>query len=137
MVRIVLDTSVLISAIGWKDSKPRRILDLCINKDITLLISKQSIKELKYVLFRSKFDFIQDYIKDEILILINKISELILVKTKLDICRDKCDNKFIELAIDGNADYIISSDEDLLTLKQFGRIKMINPNDFIELIKSN
>lgn len=48
---------------------------------------------------------------------------------------DSDDNKFIEAAVEGNADYIITQDKHLLKLKKFNQIKLITPKQFLELIE--
>ncbi|MBI4155595.1 putative toxin-antitoxin system toxin component, PIN family [Candidatus Woesearchaeota archaeon] len=58
-MNLVIDTSILISAIGWKEGKPRRILNSCLNNNFTLLISRETMKELRGVLSRNKFYFIE------------------------------------------------------------------------------
>jgi uncharacterized protein len=49
----------------------------------------------------------------------------------IDLCRDPKDNKFLELAVSGNADFIITGDEDLLVLNTFRNIEIISVNDFL------
>jgi len=134
MISIVLDTSTLVSAIGWKESKPRHILNRCLNKEFIILISPDCLKELKDVLFRKKFDFIDKDMKEELLLLLCEIAKIVIPKTHIKICRDKKDNKFIELAIDGKANYIVTGDDDLLSLKKFDNIKIISPSDFLKLV---
>ena len=134
MMKIVLDTSTLVSAIGWKEGKPRMILNKCLNKEIILLISPDCLNELKGVIFRKKFDFIDKDMKEELLLLLFDIVEIVIPKANIDICRDKKDNKFIELAIDGKANYIVASDDDLLSLKKFKNIRIINPTHFLKLV---
>ncbi|MBW2975272.1 putative toxin-antitoxin system toxin component, PIN family [Candidatus Woesearchaeota archaeon] len=132
--RVVLDTSTLVSAIGWKESKPRQILDKCLNKEIILLVSYDCLNELEGVLLREKFDFIDKNMKKELICSLLEIAEIITPVTHKEICRDKKDNKFIELAIDGKADYIIASDDDLISLKKVEYIRIINPSDFLKII---
>jgi putative PIN family toxin of toxin-antitoxin system len=48
-------------------------------------------------------------------------------------CRDPKDNKFLELAVCGKADFIISGDEDLLVLNPFRNIQMITPDSFLKI----
>ncbi len=51
--------------------------------------------------------------------------------TKLDVVRDKSDNKVIECALDGMADYIVTGDPDLLALKEFRNIKIVTADEFL------
>ncbi len=51
-------------------------------------------------------------------------------------CRDPKDNKFLELAIDGKADYIVSGDKDLLVLNPYRNMPILNANDFLSLLNN-
>jgi putative PIN family toxin of toxin-antitoxin system len=65
------------------------------------------------------------------LVALLKESELVEVATAIAECRDTRDNKFLELAVDGKADYIISGDEDLLVLHPFRGIPILTARDFL------
>ena len=52
--------------------------------------------------------------------------------SKFNAVRDKKDNKIIECAFDGKADYIVTGDPDLLILKEFRGIKIITAREFLE-----
>lgn len=62
--------------------------------------------------------------------LLDDCSLLTDVKSKVDICRDPKDNFLLALAIDSDANYIISGDNDLLTLKSFASAKIISYREF-------
>ncbi len=64
MIRTVIDTSTLISALGW-EGKPQQILTYCLEKQFKLVTSPQILKEVREVLFREKFDFIDHSKKNE------------------------------------------------------------------------
>ena len=59
-----------------------------------------------------------------------KSVEMIEIITKINLCRDPKDNKFLELAIKGKADYLISGDQDLLILNPFQEISILSPQAF-------
>jgi putative PIN family toxin of toxin-antitoxin system len=61
-------------------------------------------------------------------------SKIIHISANILACRDPKDNMFLELAVSGNATYIISGDNDLLTLNPFREIKIISPKEFVEQI---
>jgi len=50
--------------------------------------------------------------------------------------KDPDDDKFIAVAIEGKADYIVSGDKPLLNIKEYMRIKIISPKDFMRLLKT-
>ena len=58
-------------------------------------------------------------------------AELVAIKESIDICRDPKDNKFLELAVSGEADFIVSGDQDLLVLNPFRNIEIVTANDFL------
>ena len=60
--------------------------------------------------------------------------EIIPAASKVEICRDPDDKKFISCAIDGQCVYIVSGDKDLLSLKQCGDIKILTVAEFLELL---
>ena len=60
-------------------------------------------------------------------------AEIIEIITKINLCRDPKDNKFLELAVNGKADYLISGDQDLLILNPFQEISILSPQVFISI----
>ena len=135
-MRIVVDTSTLISAFGW-EGKPQEIMNKLLDNEFDLVLSPEILEEIREVLFREKFDFINSDKKNEFLLLLSQLAEIIIPKHKVDICRDKEDNKFIELALTSNIKIIVSSDEDLLSIKEYKDIKILSPSEFLEFLKEN
>ena len=62
--------------------------------------------------------------------------KFIKVHSSINICRDFKDNFILALAIDGNVDYIITGDKDLLALNGFRGKKIITINEFIKNLNS-
>lgn len=60
---------------------------------------------------------------------------LIEPNEQVSICRDPKDNKFLELAVSGKADFIVSGDEDLLELNPFREIRILKPADFLQMLE--
>ena len=61
---------------------------------------------------------------------LNRKAELIKASSVVDACRDPKDNFLLALAKDGNADYLITGDLDLRTMKKFGNTKIVSLSDF-------
>jgi len=59
-------------------------------------------------------------------------AELVAIVERITACRDPTDDKFLELAVNGRADMIVSGDADLLALNQFRGIPIVTPATFIE-----
>ena len=134
MIRAVIDTSTLISAVGW-EGKPQQILDYCLDKKFKIVTSPEILEEIREVLFREKFNFIDSDKKNEFVLLLFQLAEITYPTHKVDICRDKDDNKFIELALSANVKIIVSSDNDLLAIKEYEGIKILSPHDFLKILE--
>lgn len=129
--RYVFDTNVLVSAVLSARSVPRQAFNLAFARS-KILLSNSVIEELNEVLNRPKFNRYLSTEKKELFLLILFLDAIFIdVKEKLSICRDVKDNKFLELAISGKANAIISGDNDLLVLNPFRNIPILNPNQFI------
>ncbi len=131
--RIVVDTNVIVSTALRKDSVPRKVLSFLLKHEI-VLISEETLTELDEVLRRpklNKYSRIEDRI-NFLRALISKAT-LVQVSTMVADCSDLKDNKFLELALDGNATHIISGDNDLLTMDPYRGIKIISPAQFINI----
>jgi len=90
--------------------------------------------ELEDVLLRTKFDRYQlADVRRAYLDFLDLAMESTSVHTTLAVCRDPKDDKFLELAIDGHADIIITGDKDLLALHPFHGIPIITPTAYLEL----
>ena len=130
-IRFILDTNIWISFLITKSMKG--IDRLIFNDKATLLFSNESMTEFIDVTSREKLK--PYFTKDDIASLIDLIEEygeIVEVKSKVDICRDKEDNFLLSLAKDGKADYLVTGDKDLLVLDNFGSTKIIKLTDFLE-----
>jgi len=132
-VKVVIDTNLFISS--FFGGKPKILIDKMIEHSFDFLISQRTFDELSNILSRKKFNFINKEEKQVIISYINHYAIHVEVKSKLDVCRDPHDNMFLELAVDGAADYIISGDADLLSLKKLGGIPIISVTRFLALLK--
>ena len=133
MYRLIIDTNVIVSSLLFDRSVPRQAVNKALDHG-KILISQPIVLELTKVLSRKKLNrylleeerikFLADFLKD---------TEVIEITQNFDLCRDKKDNKFIDLAVCGNADYLITGDDDLLTLKSFHPTSIITPRQFLDL----
>ena len=133
MIRAVLDTNTLISAVGWRHSKPRRILEACLSGKYLLVESPDLLNEFITVMNRPKFSFILEEQKRELVARLVNHCEIVEPKKKLNIIKnDPADNKVLECALEGKAQYIISGDNHLLRLKDFMGIRIMTATEFLE-----
>ena len=130
--RFVFDTNVIVSALLIKKSVARVSLDKARGLG-DVLLSVDVIEELYDVLNRPAFDrYIDEEDRIRFLNLLVKESILVDITEKIKECRDPKDDKFLELAVNGKADFIISGDDDLKVLNPFREIEIVSPRDFIE-----
>ncbi len=114
MIRAVLDTNIIISAALAKGSIPDQVIRYIVEHCI-LLMSEETYKELQEKLLSSKFDkYVSLQSRKDILESLWELSETITIEQRVIACRDSKDNKFLELAMNGNADCIVTGDKDLL-----------------------
>ena len=133
MNRIVIDTNVIISAILFQNSNPAKAIKFA--KQLgEILLSETIFREIQNTLSRPKFDrYLSLDSRRQVLSQLLLNSELIEITETITICRDPKDNKFLELAVNGNANFIITGDQDLLVLNPFREIKIITVNEFIKV----
>ena len=128
----IADTNILISAALINDSPPGISLRKAINIG-NILFSQSTMEELLVTLNKTKF---KKYIRPkDRFVFINRIMRkaiFVEVNHKINECRDPKDNKFLELALSGKADCIISGDEDLLILNPFRGIPILTANEFLD-----
>jgi uncharacterized protein len=131
-LRFVFDTNTIISGLLVPDSKPRQAFDRAQDQG-NILISISVLAELNEVLSRKKFDkYVPEEKRKRFLAALAKEAELIEITEEILACRDPKDNKFLELAVCGTADCIISGDKDLLELNLFRGIGLLNPDEFLK-----
>lgn len=127
----VLDTSVIVSSLLLPRSVPRQAFDLAFIQG-TVLVSDTTLNELDTVLRRSRFDrYVAEEERLQFLATFMQASMLIEVSEVITDCRDPKDNKFLELAVSGNATCILSGDNDLLILHPFRGISIVTPQAFV------
>lgn len=128
-MRVVLDTNVMVSAIlGGTTGK---ILDFWLAERFELIVSDAVLKEYRDVLTRPKFAFDKDTINEIVYYIFTKAAFVTVNQAVHMISRDYADNRFLEAAIAGKADCIVSGDRHLLDLGQYRSIPIIKPNEFL------
>lgn len=130
--RFVFDTNTLISAALFRTSVPRQAVDKALLTG-SLLVSESTSLELVTVFLRTKFDRYLERAKRELfLATFLQHTELIEISETIRACRDAKDDKFLEVAVSGNAGIIVTGDDDLLMLHPFRTISIMTPRDFID-----
>jgi putative PIN family toxin of toxin-antitoxin system len=129
--RIVLDTNLVVSAALIEKSVARQAWDK-VRQETDILVSAATMEELARVLRRRKFDkYVSLQAREEFLAQLTQESVVIVIQSKIAICRDPKDDKFLELAVDGKADCIVTGDDDLLVLHPFRDIPILTLQAFL------
>lgn len=132
---IVIDTNVLLSAALSANGTARKAVDK-VYKKFKIAQSDETYQELNTRIYKRKFDkYISDEDRQDFLDIVKKYSQFIEIKSQINTCRDPDDNKFLELAKDANAEFLITGDQDLLSLKILAEYQnqIITPRDFLDL----
>ena len=133
-MKVVLDTNIFISGIFWKGSSDKVITNWREGK-FTLVTSLEAVSEIIKVLKDFKIKLSDEMIKEWVDLIVRN-SMIVEPKEKIDAVKDDPkDNIFIETAVAGNVDYIVSQDNHLLKLKEFRGIKIITPEEFNKICK--
>ena len=115
-IRVVIDTNIWVSSLLNPFGFPARVRKSFEEGAFHVVISDAMMAELAEVLNRprikTKYGISEDDIK-ELLILIEERSEPVLLSGDINICRDKDDNAVIETAIMGQADFLVTRDDDI------------------------
>ncbi len=128
----VFDTNTLVSALLFRNSIPRQAFDKALETG-QILLSLDVLYELNDVLGREKFKkYINEDERIEFLSAFLQNTTMIDITEGIQECRDPKDDKFLELAVNGNATCIVSGDKDLLVLHPFRGIEIFSARDFLE-----
>jgi len=138
MLKLVLDTNIIISAFFWEGNEAELIRKIEENK-IKLFINKEILNEIESVLKRPKFKILLDKTNqtpEHILAKIISLSYLVIAPKlkKIILKDDPSDDKFIECAINAKAGYIVSGDKHLLKLRKYKGIRIVKTSEIIDKV---
>ena len=135
MIRAVLATNTIVSAVFWRGS-PRQVYQTVLEQQVKPIVSELLLMELDRVLHYEKFvnalaalgisaeDVVSEY---------RELAETVIpTEIPPDVVRDSTDQAVLACAIAGKVDFIISGDKDLLVLSTFENIPIVSANQFLE-----
>lgn len=129
--RFVFDTNVLVSALLLQHSVSRQAFDRARTRG-RLLLSEETLAELYEVLRRDKFSkYVLEIERLQFLAAFAQEAQQVEITERFQVCRDPRDDKFLELAVSGEAVCIVTGDADLLALHLFRNIPILNPPAFL------
>jgi putative PIN family toxin of toxin-antitoxin system len=130
-VRIVADTNLLVSRLLLPQSLPAMAVRKAV-EEAQLLVSDATLEELAEVLSRPKFDpYVTLEERQQFIRVLNRIAERVIVTSPVQACRDPRDDKFLEVALNGDADLIVTGDRDLLALHPYRGVDILAPREYI------
>jgi len=99
-------------------------------------LSEPILEEFIKITKRKKF---RPYFRNsevvDFVVLLERVSEFVQVQSKVDVTRDKSDNMILAAALDGNAEYVVSGDEDLLAVQEFKGIKVLTVDQILKILR--
>lgn len=138
VLRAVLDTSVIVSGIIRPRGTPGQILERILDDAFVLVVSPPMMDELRRTLKKPRIRRYTRWSDEEIDLRTGELEMLadpfegkMAVVTTL---RDPDDLMFLVAAIEGRASYIVTGDEDLLTLQEYEGISIVTPRAFLDLL---
>ena len=128
-MRIVIDTNVIASAVFF-GGKPYQLLHYIMEDRVDVVASKEIVDEYEEIVLRLKQKYPAISTKIPLQELLAKF-EIIRVSSDIHVSRDPDDDKFISCAVDGKCLYIVSGDNDLLAIGNYGDIEILTVVDFL------
>lgn len=129
--RVVVDTNVFFSGIVFR-SKPNLIVRSVLLEQVIAISSLVLLAELAEVL--SKKARYPDERINQIISQLKEVCVIVQPTKSIQACRDPKDNWVLEAAVEGDCDYIVTGDKDLLDLKTYKKIKILTPAEFLTQI---
>lgn len=130
--RVVLDSNVIVSGLGWS-GPPARIVAAALDGRLELLTSQALLTELRRVLAYPKLAKVIDE-AEQLADLVEASSVVVHPVGVLEVVDDESDNRVLEAAVEGAAEYIVSGDDHLLELGSFQGIPIMTPGQFVAAI---
>ena len=140
MIRAVLDANVLVSAVLSPVGVPGQILDEWRAERFALLVSAPILEEIARVLeypriargHRWPQAKVQEFVAE-----LGNAAILTPGEITLNVVRnDPDDNRYLECAVEGDADYLVSGDQDLLALREHRGIRIVTPKTFLQALRA-
>ena len=130
-MRVVIDTNVLISAIFWT-GKPKHLLNQVRLGKLTFLTSIALLAELKEILTRKDKPFKLSVVEaEQVVAAMRDLAEIVEPRQRLSICQDEDDNRVLECALEGRAEWIITGDLHLLRLQSLQGVPIVTVAGFL------
>ena len=132
MLKVVLDTNVIVSGLNFPTSNPAKILLLATSGEVANFTSRHIVNETRRILI-DKFFWTREEV-EAAEVWLKTFSKSVDPKNRISVIVDDPDNRILECAEEGRADFIISGDHHRTDLKNYQGIKIVAPSTFLALI---
>jgi len=130
--RLVLDTNLWVSRLLTPQGTAARAVDRALQWG-TPLMSLETLQELSTVLARPKFDpYIPARDRRHFIALLGGVVRMVAISHRVAVCRDPKNDKFLHVALNGEAELILTGDADLLALNPFHGVDILSPSAFLQ-----
>jgi putative PIN family toxin of toxin-antitoxin system len=139
-MRAVVDTNILVRAMLNPQGSVGPVVDFLREGRYVFLYSTATLNEAIDVLSRPRMVHRYGITADEVnalCALVIRRGELVQSQRAISACRDPKDNKFLEVAVAGGADVLVTGDNDLIALDPFEGVPMIQPAEFLRLLRAS
>ena len=132
-LRVVVDTNVSVSALGF-GGRPLEALLRTFDEERQLVASEETLRELERVMEYDRLPFTSAE-RTQYLTLLRLEAEIVQPENSITRVRDADDDTFLECAVEGDADVLVSGDEDLLDLHSYDGVDIVTPDEFVRMVE--
>ncbi len=138
-MKVVIDTNVLVSSVLSENSPPSKVFKQLRLRLFELVVSEEILSEYRRALGYKRTYKYHKYTPEQIDGLLDDLRQFATIITSTEnidiVSSDPDDNKLIECAVAGEADYIVSGDAHLLRLAEYNRIPILSPAAFLMVLE--
>jgi putative PIN family toxin of toxin-antitoxin system len=129
-IGVVLDTNVLVSALGF-GGPPLDVVFETFDDGVRLVASEETLGELERVMEYEHLPF-SEADRAQYPALLRREADVVRPVVSVDVVRDADDDKFLEVALAADADYVVSGDDDLLGVGSYRNVEIVTPAEFVD-----
>jgi putative PIN family toxin of toxin-antitoxin system len=131
---VVLDTNALVAAAYAPASASQAIVEACLQGDLEAIVSAEMIREHRYILGRAVRS---GAYKGRLELFLSRGTVVVPEQTPRHVPDDAEDDKFLAAALAGQAGWIVTNDQHLLSLDPYWEVRIVRPGEFAEMTKLN
>jgi len=130
-VRVVFDSNIFISALAIPGSQAEKAILRILSGHDTLLLSQKILDETLSTL-ANKFSRDIEALS-RVAVNLTEMSEMITPRKKLRVLKDDPDNRILECAMEGDADFVVTGDKEMLRQKHYGGVRIITLREYLDM----